>query len=46
MQVDVGKTFAAAERFIEIADVDHANAPVEVDWLTMGETHGETVTRP
>ena len=46
MQVDVGKTFAAAERFIEIADVDHANAPVEVDWLTMGETHGKTVTRP
>lgn len=32
--------------FNEIADVDHANAPVEVDWLTMGKTHGETVTRP
>ena len=46
MQVDVRKAFAAAERFIEIADVDHANAPVEVDWLTMGKTHGETVTRP
>ncbi len=41
-----GSTGLAAKCFIDIADVDHANAPVEIDWLTMGNVHGKTMTCP